>query len=87
MKKEVEEYQTTRDLELENITGNLMIAQIQVDKLRSRLVGTLSRGSRYYYYSSSSSNKKVSAHAFKHNGKWYKVSIKVEQVSVDSNDA
>jgi hypothetical protein len=26
-----------RDLELENIVGNLMIAQFQVDKLRSRL--------------------------------------------------
>jgi hypothetical protein len=26
-----------RDLELENIVGNLMIAQYQVDKLRSRL--------------------------------------------------
>ena len=26
-----------RDIELENIIGNLMIAQYQVDKLRSRL--------------------------------------------------
>jgi hypothetical protein len=50
-----EEDQTTRDLELENIMGNLMIAQYQVDKLRSRLGERLSRGSRYY---SSLSNKK-----------------------------
>jgi hypothetical protein len=28
---------TQRDLELENIAGNLMIAEYQVDKLRHRL--------------------------------------------------
>jgi hypothetical protein len=28
-----------RDLEIENIAGNLLIAEYQVDKLRARLVG------------------------------------------------
>jgi hypothetical protein len=63
-----------RDLELENIVGNLMIAQYQVDKLRSRLSERIN-GYR------STSNKKASVHVFKHNEKWYKVSTKVEEVS------
>jgi hypothetical protein len=67
-----------RDLELENIVGNLMIAQFQVDKLRSRL------SERIGGYGSIS-NKKASVHVFKHNGKWYKVSTKVEEVSLNSN--
>jgi hypothetical protein len=67
-----------RDLELENIVGNLMIAQYQVDKLRSRL------GERIGGYGSIS-NKKASVHVFKHNEKWYKVSTKVEEVSLNSN--
>ena len=67
-----------RDLELENIVGNLMIAQYQVDKLRSRL------SERIGGYGSVS-NKKASMHIFKHNEKWYKVTTKVEEVSLDSN--
>ena len=66
-----------RDLELENIVGNLMIAQYQVDKLRSRLS---ERVDRYHYVN----NKKSSTHMFRHNDKWYKVTTKVE-VSLDSN--
>ena len=60
------------DLELENIVGNLMIAQYQVDKLRSRLSERISGGY------GSESNKKASVHVFKHNDKWYKVTTKVE---------
>ena len=61
-----------RDLELENIIGNLMIAQYQVDKLRSRLSETINGFG-------SMSNKKASVHVFKHNEKWYKISTKVEE--------
>ena len=68
-----------RDLELENIVGNLMIAQYQVDKLRSRL------SERTVGYGSVS-NKKASVHMFRHNEKWYKVTTKVEKVSLDSNN-
>jgi hypothetical protein len=63
-----------RDLELENIVGNLMIAQYQVDKLRSRLSERISGYGSISY-------KKGSVHVFKHNEKWYKVSTKVEEVS------
>jgi hypothetical protein len=68
-----------RDLELENIVGNLMIAQYQVDKLRSRL-------SESIHGFGSIHNKKASVHVFKHNEKWYKVSTKVEEVSLNSNN-
>ena len=68
-----------RDLELENIVGNLMIAQYQVDKLRSRLSERISGYGSISY-------KKGSVHVFKHNEKWYKVSTKVEEVSlINSN--
>jgi len=52
-----------------------MIAQYQFDKLRSRL------SERIDGYCSIS-NKKASMHLFKHNEKWYKVSTKVERVSL-----
>jgi hypothetical protein len=72
---EEEDIETKRDLELENIAGNLMIAQYQVDKLQYRLSQQV-RGIGYGSFGS----KKTSTHTFKYNGKWYKVSIKVEEV-------
>ncbi|HUG95957.1 MAG TPA: hypothetical protein VMJ94_00310 [Nitrososphaera sp.] len=68
-----------RDLELENILGNLMIAQYQVDKLRSRL------GERVGGYGSAS-NKKASTHIFKHNDKWYKVTLRVDEMAISQRD-
>ena len=68
-----------RDLELENILGNLMIAQYQVDKLRSRL------GERVGGYGSAS-NKKASAHIFKHNDKWYKATLRVDEMAISQRD-
>lgn len=63
-----------RDMELENIVGNMMIAQYQVDKLRSRLSERISGYG-------SASNKKASAHIFRQNDKWYKVTIKVDEMT------
>ena len=68
-----------RDLELENIVGNLMIAQYQVDKLRSRLSERISGYGSISY-------KKGSVHVFKHNEKWYKVSTKVEELSLNNSN-
>jgi len=68
-----------RDLELENILGNLMIAQYQVDKLRSRL------SERVGGYGSAS-NKKASAHIFKHNDKWYKITLRVDEMAINQRD-
>jgi hypothetical protein len=68
-----------RDLELENIIGNLMIAQYQVDKLRSRL------SERVGGYGSAS-NKKASAHIFKHNDKWYKVTLRIDEMAISQRE-
>ena len=75
---EEEDIYTKRDLDLENIAGNLMIAEYQVDKLKHRLTQQV-RGTG----SGSFGNKKTSAHTFKYDGKCYKVSIKVEEMSLD----
>ena len=73
-KNQAPDIEEERDPELENIVGNLMIAQYQVDKLRSRL------GERINGYGSTR-NKKASVNVFKHNEKWYKVSTRVEEVT------
>jgi hypothetical protein len=62
-----------RDIELENIIGNLMIAEYQVDKLRNRLVEKISPS-----YSSGEA-KDHSAYSFKVGSKWYRVSVKIEE--------
>ena len=67
-----------RDLELENVVGNLFIAEYQVDKLRTRLADLV------YGYRPRMSNNKASTHVFKHNNKWYKLSLTVDEVNVAS---
>jgi hypothetical protein len=76
---QVPDVEEDRDLELENIIGNLMIAQYQVDKLRSRL------SERVGGYGSAS-NKKASAHIFKHNDKWYKITLRVDEMAISQRD-
>jgi hypothetical protein len=80
VKEEEYDDDTKRDLELENIAGNLMIAEYQVDKLRQRLSQQV-RGVGYRSFSS----MKTSARTFKYDGKWYKLSIKVDELSLDSS--
>lgn len=76
---QIPDIEEDRDLELENILGNLMIAQYQVDKLRSRL------SERVGGYGSAS-NKKASAHIFKHNDKWYKITLRVDEMAASQRD-
>jgi hypothetical protein len=68
-----------RDLDLENIAGNLLIAEYQIDRLRTRLANVV-----YGYRSRMSNNNKASTHVFKHNNKWYKLSLRVDEVNVGS---
>ncbi len=70
------ETEDNRDRELENIVGNLMIAQYQVEEIRSKLTGRI--GGYYHIH-----NIKTSAFAFKYNKKSYKVSIRVDEKDVD----
>jgi hypothetical protein len=75
--KQSEEGYEKRDQELENIAGNLLIAEYQVDKLRTRLADLVDR------FRPEMSNK-ASTHIFKHNNKWYKLSLKLDETDVDS---
>jgi len=75
---QTKEVEGDRDTELENVVGNLMIAQYQVDKLRSKLAGKI--GGYYYHHFH---NTQSSIFAFKDNEKWYRVSIRVDETSND----
>ena len=70
---EESEGEEKRDLELENIVGNLLVAEYQVDRLRTRL-NDLING-----YRPELKFNKTSAHVFKHNNKWYKLSLRIDE--------
>lgn len=61
-----------REIELENIIGNLLIADYQVQRLRSRLAEKIDVHSALL--------KNKSSYAFKHGGKWYRVSVRVDEM-------
>jgi hypothetical protein len=69
-----------RDLDLENIAGNLFIAEYQVDRLRTRLANLV-----YGYGPKMSNNNKASTHVFKHNNKWYKISLMINETNATVN--
>jgi hypothetical protein len=68
-----------RDIDLDNIVGNLMIAEYQVEKLRTRVIEKIGR----YGYAA---DKKVSTHMFKHDDRWFKISVKVEELASNSRN-
>ena len=68
------------EFELENIVGNLMIAEYQVEKLRTRVSERI--GAYGYAH-----DKKVSSHMFKHDPRWFKISVKVEELAIDKTRA
>ena len=65
-----------RDLELENIVGNLLIAEYQVDRLRTRLADLVSG------YRPQMMKNNASTHVFKHDNKWYKLSLRIDETDV-----
>jgi hypothetical protein len=67
-----------RDLELENIVGNLLIAEYQVERLRTRLVDLVDKFRPEMRFN------KRSTHIFKHNNKWYKLSLRIDETDADS---
>ncbi len=69
-----------RDLDLENIIGNLLIAEYQVDRLRTRLSNLF-----YDYRTGMSNNNKASTHVFNHNNKWYKISLMINETDATVN--
>jgi hypothetical protein len=69
-------YGNKRDLELENLVGNLLIAEYQVDRLRTRLGEIVNR------YRPQKKQNNASTHVFKHQDKWYKLSLRIEETDV-----
>lgn len=76
--KEKQSEDEGRDLELENLVGNLLVAEYQVDRLRTRLSDIINR------YRPQIKNNKASSHVFKHNDKWYKLSLKIDETDIAS---
>jgi hypothetical protein len=75
-----------RDLELENIVGNLLIDEYQVDKLQTRLAKIVyGYGYDYDYGPQMSNNNKASTHVFKNNNKWYKISLRIDETDATGN--
>jgi hypothetical protein len=68
LKTQIDDKTVERDLELENIVGNLLIAEYQVEKLRGRVVDIISKKS-----------VKASSYLYKYNDKWYRVLLSVEE--------
>jgi hypothetical protein len=62
-----------RDLELENVVGNLLVAEYQVNRLRTRL-NDMINGYRPY-----AKSNKTSTHVFKQKNKWYKLSLRIDE--------
>lgn len=66
-----------RDIELENLVGNLLIAQFQVERLKDRVSERLGAHDR----------TRISQNLFKHKNKWYSVTINVDRVDLDDKDS
>jgi hypothetical protein len=69
-----------RDLELENIAGNLLIAEYQVDRLRTRLADIVDG----FRPEPEMMHNKASTHIFKHNKKWFKISLRIDETDSKS---
>jgi hypothetical protein len=84
-KKQAEEEK--RDLDLENIVGNRFIDEYQVDKLQTRLAKIVyGYDYDYDYGPQMSNNNTASTHVFKHNNKWYKLSLRIDETNATGNE-
>ena len=89
-KKQAAVKEKRRDPELENIVGNLLIDEYQVDKLQTRLAKIVysygyGYGYDYDYGPQMSNNNKASTHVFKNNNKWYKISLRIDETDATGN--
>ena len=66
-----------RDIELENLVGNLLIRQNQVERLKARVSQNLNTGDR----------SKISQNLFKYKNNWYRITINVDQVDLDDKNS
>jgi hypothetical protein len=61
-----------RDIELENLVGNLL-----VERLKERVSQNLNTGDR----------SKISQNLFKYKNNWYRITINVDQVDLDDKNS
>jgi hypothetical protein len=66
-----------RDIELENLVGNLLIGQYQVERLKERVSQNLNTGDR----------SKISQNLFKYKNNWYRITINGDQVDLDDKNS
>ena len=66
-----------KDIELENLVGNLLIAQYQVERLKERVSQNLNTGDR----------SKISQNLFKYKNNWYRITINIDQVDLDEKNS
>jgi hypothetical protein len=66
-----------RDIELENLVGNLLIGQYQVERLKESVSQNLNTGDR----------SKISQNLFKYKNNWYRITINVDQVDLDDKNS
>lgn len=66
-----------RDIEVENLVGNLLIAEYQVERLKERVSTNL--GMHDF--------NKTSQSLYMHNKNWYKVTIKVDRLDLDDKNS
>jgi hypothetical protein len=66
-----------RDIELENLVGNLFVAQYQVEKLKERVSERLGAHDR----------TKISQNLFKHKNNWYSITINLDRVDLEDKDS
>ena len=72
----MEKEDQTRDIELENIVGNLLIAGYQVERLRDRVVSRIDSMYR------GAINRRGATYVFKSNDTWIKISLNVDEMCV-----
>jgi hypothetical protein len=68
-----------RGLEFENVIGNLLIAEYQVEKLKERVSQNL--GTDF------SNMGKISESVFKYKNNWYRITLRVDQVDLNGKNA
>ena len=68
-----------KELELESVVGNLLIAEYQVERLRERVSQNLGIDS--------TNLGKTSESVFMCKNNWYRITIKVDQVDLDCKNS
>ena len=85
MKTRTKNPDSARNNSLENIIGNLLIAEQQAAKLKNILVDTLNADQYGLVYDGDENAKKDSStFPFIHDGKMYKIHIDIEKVKNES---